>query len=102
MAENITRTREQECRVTHNIGMGQSSEGLVGQEKEFGCYMCAVGNPGEIKARKLNDLISFYKAFFCCSMMKGLWETRREVREMDITGVQGEKKNSFLGKGEDK
>lgn len=100
MAENITRTRGQGCRVTHNIGMGQSSEGLVGQEKEFGCYMCAVGNTGGIKAWKLNDLISFHKAFFCCSVMKGLWEARRGVREMDITGVQGEK-NSYLGKGED-
>lgn len=77
--------------------MGQSSEGLVGQEKEFGYYMCA----GKIKARKLNDLISFYKAFSCCSMAKGLWEARREVRKMDIMGVQG-KKSSYLHKDEDK
>lgn len=93
------RTRGQGYKVTHNIGMGQSSEGLAGQEKEFGCYTCAVGNPGEIKARKFNDLISFYKAFFCCSVVKGLWEARREAREMDIMGVQGGKK-TYLDKGE--
>lgn len=73
--------------------MGQSSEGHEkGQEKEFGCYVCVVGNLRGRKARKLNDLISFYKALFCYSVVKGLWEARREVREMDITEVQGEKK----------
>lgn len=81
--------------------MGQSSEGHVGQEKEFGCYMCVVENCRRRKARKLNDLISFYKALFCYSVVKGLLEARREARKMDITEVQGEK-NGYLEKGEGK
>lgn len=63
--------------------------------------MCVVGNRRRRKARKLNDLISFYKALFCYSVVKGLLEARREVREMDITEVQGEK-NGYLEKGEGK